>query len=1747
MPQETNLNVSPYFDDYNKEDNYYKVLFKPGYPVQARELNNLQSILQNQIEEFGTHTFKEGSAVIPGDLSYRNDLDYVKLENLFQGFSVERYLPYFDNTRIKGQTSGVTATLQFYISTNLSDVEYTTIYVKYLNSDSTNNSQSTFLDGENILLDEDVRLTEINEGDVGTTLRAGEAIATTLSQDSTGLGSAVFSGSGIYFIRGTFVRTLEDRLLLDYYTSVPTYKVGFRIYEQVVNSYEDSSLNDNSQGFTNFAAPGADRFKIFTTLDKIDIDSTDTSNFVQLLEIREGNLISVENTPEYNVLSQEFARRTFDESGNYYVKSPNITVKETLNNLKGNNGVFSETSLTYNNNTPSDDLATYSISPLKAYVRGYEVENISTTFLDFKKPRETKTLENQSLIYYTGPTFTLNRTYGVPDVGISTSYTISLRDSRVGSDQTSAAGTEIGLARVYDYALESGSYTASNSNVNEWDISLYDVQTYTTITLNEPITLSTPTHVKGKSSGAVGYLRSDVTDSTSLTVYNTKGTFSLGERFIFDGIENTRVSTAVTSFGTSDVKSVYGIVGSGYTFTADTVQSELLRIGQVNITAGSGGISTVTSLDTIFTGNVYPGNVVAFSDPASSDISFAKVETVNISSLTISAVTNVSGICNGALPATDINPSDFRILSTKLQSSTDNTLYTPLPKRNISRIDFSNSNLTIRKQYEVTISSNTTNTISANSGETFLPFDEERYVLVRESGDTEELTSDKFEFIAGSTALRINGLSSDGPAKLIATLRKTNIKSKVKNKNTVNTIVVDKSKFAASGIGASTLNDGLTYGNYAYGTRVQDEDICLLYPDVTKLYGVFESTGTSDPTLPSLTLTSLSGPTNKTNDLLLGEEFIGSTSQAVGLYVEKVNDLKISINKLNENIFVDGEVITFKESGITAVISAVGSGDKNITSNFTFEDGQRDTIYDQSRIVRKQRVKEPTRKLKIVFERASFLPSDDGDLTTINSYDQFDYCDVNSSGQLRNSDILDIRPRVSTPDVSEGARSPFEFLSRSFTSAGNSASNVLASDEDILLSYSFYLPRVDKISLTKDGIFQLSEGVPSEKPQPPIIGDDSLELATVSLPAYLCNVNEASINLRQYKRYRMSDIAKLENRIKNLEFYTALSLLETDTSNLLITDSNGLSRFKSGFFVDDFSTTTSQKKVTGVKNSIDIKNSELRPSHYTTSIDLLLGTNSAIGIGTDANPSADLRTDNGLIGSGMRRTGQLVTLDYEEVAEITQPFSSVVVNVNPYTSGNFKGTVELFPCSDVWVDQIRLDPVTLNAEGNFVEVQAQLEADGFDTQSGFGPVTWDSWETVWTGEEIEESTREVTRDRAVYEEKLETTIKTGTSTRDGVREVFKEQFDTTSFGDQILKSEVIPFIRSRNLEFTTKRLKPETRFYNFLDGVDVNNFAVPKLLEIEMTSGVFEVGETIIGTGTAPLGTTNRPEIRFRVAQQNHKYGSYDSPSDVYTINPYTQEQTISDSYSSTSSLLNVDTYSLSNQPQGNYYGYVQTGMILRGQTSGAEARITNLRLVSDNVGTLIGSLFIPNPNIDVNPKFVAGTKLFRLTTSPSNSQIVGSVASCAEEKFQCEGRTNTVQENIIVVRNGRIESESMTESQVASESGDPVVVETTKLRDIVTRTSSGGGGGGSSRTYTGQRNDGSTPIYSPGSSTAIGLAEINRAIADGYSESSIRSWVGSVETAGPLAQQWAASDIELKENIKPIDNALNRLLSINF
>ena len=151
MSQQTNLNVSPYFDDFDANNDYHKVLFKPGVPVQARELTTLQSILQNQIEKFGQHFFKEGAKVIPGNTSYTQLYYCVQLQNTFLGVPVSAYVDQLVGSKITGQTSGVTATVDKVLLPQDSERGNLTLYINYLSSSVQNNSTQQFFDGESLV------------------------------------------------------------------------------------------------------------------------------------------------------------------------------------------------------------------------------------------------------------------------------------------------------------------------------------------------------------------------------------------------------------------------------------------------------------------------------------------------------------------------------------------------------------------------------------------------------------------------------------------------------------------------------------------------------------------------------------------------------------------------------------------------------------------------------------------------------------------------------------------------------------------------------------------------------------------------------------------------------------------------------------------------------------------------------------------------------------------------------------------------------------------------------------------------------------------------------------------------------------------------------------------------------------------------------------------------------------------------------------------------------------------------------------------------------------------------------------------------------------------------------------------------------------------------------------------------------------------------------------------------------------
>ena len=327
-----NYNIAPYYDDFDETKNYHRILFRPGFAVQARELTQLQTALQAQIDKLGQFTFKDGDRVVGGKGTANvTEFHYIKLESTHSGSAISGYLSEFLGTTITGATTGVTAeVIKVEAETTGSPADPATLYLKYTNTGSDNATQ-TFQAGEVISSDAStVRSATIGGG-------GGSTIANPI-----GLGSAISVEEGVYFISGSFVHVPSETLILDKYTNTPSYIVGLRITESIVSSSDSghTALADNALGTSNESAPGANRYTIDTTLVKEDINLANRTetNYIHLLTIKDGVVFKQADRTEGTEFNKILETRTQEESGDYVVAPFVVDVKEHLNDGAGNGG-----------------------------------------------------------------------------------------------------------------------------------------------------------------------------------------------------------------------------------------------------------------------------------------------------------------------------------------------------------------------------------------------------------------------------------------------------------------------------------------------------------------------------------------------------------------------------------------------------------------------------------------------------------------------------------------------------------------------------------------------------------------------------------------------------------------------------------------------------------------------------------------------------------------------------------------------------------------------------------------------------------------------------------------------------------------------------------------------------------------------------------------------------------------------------------------------------------------------------------------------------------------------------------------------------------------------------------------------------------------------------------------------------------------------------------------------------------------
>lgn len=350
---------SPYWDDFNKNKNFHKILFKPGYAVQARELTQSQTIMQDQISKFGDHIFKNNSIVSGAECTLNLNVEFVKLD-AFDPNGIELIAKNFLDKIVTNSSGSVTAkvvhTAEKYVDSTGTIVDPPTLIVSYLSGEKFSASDLVKVAGSNFS---------------GTVIASNSQYA-----PETGTSSIASITEGVLYISGYFVTVLQQTVSVDEYSNMPSARVGLSIQEAIIDSSLDSSLLDPALGSSNFQAPGADRYRIQLVLSTKPLPLDEDSTFIELLRIENGKLLRTVNETQYSIIDDYFAKRTFETNGDFVTSKFKLTP---------------QSSITSNSNF------VLKVGKGKAYVRGYIVENQSDFSLTVDKARDYNSVEEKTL------------------------------------------------------------------------------------------------------------------------------------------------------------------------------------------------------------------------------------------------------------------------------------------------------------------------------------------------------------------------------------------------------------------------------------------------------------------------------------------------------------------------------------------------------------------------------------------------------------------------------------------------------------------------------------------------------------------------------------------------------------------------------------------------------------------------------------------------------------------------------------------------------------------------------------------------------------------------------------------------------------------------------------------------------------------------------------------------------------------------------------------------------------------------------------------------------------------------------------------------------------------------------------------------------------------------------------------------------------------------------------------------------
>lgn len=1297
---QTDFNIAPYFDDYDSSKNYYRILFKPGAAVQARELTQLQTILQNQIEKFGDNIFKRGTIIEGCSLTYHATLPYVKIKDS-EADGTPVNVAIYENLYVRNSANVSAYIVKAIAGFETRAPDLNTLYVKY-NSSGNDNNTATFspdetltvydpisnifkfnvIDGStgfsnsdtievvssiaiqnsvggkdfapgafainNVIqngyanaiiveanttansnalvlrikpLPDDLRSANnvkwrfnsnetIRNANTGNSAVISELIGsgakgsiltnslgkiqsvavtnrgsgyyyapfvtasissnsnitnsevsqlnveaqnflTTITIGNTatnpvGTGFGLTVDEGVIYQKGFFSRVDNQLIVVNKYSNTNfTKSVGFLTTEELIDSNEDQSLLDNATGSSNYTAPGADRLQLIPALYVMEKAQADANTeFLPIVEFADGNPYKQNKRTVYNILGDELARRTYEESGNYVLDQFILTTKDSVN-IADSASVFK-----------------INIDPGSAYIKGYKVETNANYSANVDKGIDTITSQNSTIKIGYGSYIKVKDLAGVFE--FNTGAVLDLYSGTAGFisfgplDNIDPVGTKIGQARMRSLVLDEGEMGTAGA---VYRLYLFDIVMNTGKNFSNVRSV----HYAGTNRGGADI----VLEAGSAVLYD-----AVESGLIYKPVNAMKSANNITyTYRTIDQAKLANTTGYititpgasenfPYTGTLNTIEERDIIItplgnyqasanapGTITLTSGSANVAAGGSMN--FVNNFKAGDFIKFANSTASVIR-AVSQVVNTSLMTLTSNSSASMTGNAVLYFPKHVPISLTSRTERYANVVANGQMTIYLANSIANTSGSTVSANVAVVYNIT--ANNVNPAAKTSNRGIFT----RLRLANNAGLYEGPWA-----LGVSDAYRLRGVYKKdiSPVTIIA-----------------NSATIDNA------------NDFIVVAGNPFGTGDS-----VLYTT---------STGN----------TAITGLANNTTYKVVAANSTGF-KLANNLNIAQVFTIAPGVAENGHNF--NGSPLFFNKTSL---------GVENIVNDYYIDNNQKEDYLDISYLYKKPRGQALSANDVLLVEYDAFTTGIG--VKTISSYNINDAANLASLTASSGVNTVEIPEMIGTNGKYYDIRDQIDFRQASSNTIaltsnvadttiinpvepsdlarfGSADQKFPAPNSTLSANITYYVARNDRVVLDKNGNFVVIKGIPNVLDAFPSEPKDSLTLQYLRIPPYPSlpfSLSSETVELLdtkvanekygrrkdnfkvttpidknqrariQNKNYTMSDIASLERRMKDLEYYVSFTLAETIAKSRFIpsTVNSNLDRYKFGFFVDPF-------------------------------------------------------------------------------------------------------------------------------------------------------------------------------------------------------------------------------------------------------------------------------------------------------------------------------------------------------------------------------------------------------------------------------------------------------------------------------------------------------------------------------------------------------------------------------------------------